>query len=633
MVALLLAEGVTDARAVERAIESQRGSLISVVGHRVIGLFGGDDWFGDEAACAVRAGLAISTEGAVRRVAVASGRALRSAAGLSGDALRIAEFGCAAGLDGVAVDPDTARGLSGEFGFHDPGGGFLQVVGELRATASSALSEDGGKAPTLGRQAELAQMARALQATLEEDRASVVLVSGPPGIGKSRLRRELQAMLRERAEPIAVLSARAEPQRRQLGLALLGEALRCRARDGEQAHGWPALDAASVDERRKAVAALAREQLGDTPAATQCAEFLGELLGVSMPDTVTLAAARKDPQLMADRLRLALQDYFVARSEHSPVVLVLEDIQWADPASLEVLDELVARLADAPFLVFATTRPELLEARPDLFAGRDVVKIEPRALLISDVAALATAVAGQPVPDQLVRALTERTAGNPLFVEQIVEELREKGRLQGDAAGDDLPLPLTVEAAVQSRLDHLPLPEKELCKRAGALSRPFSVEDVEALGVAGALPLLTSLSRRDLLSSRSRSRAGAGAQGRSREYQFRSALVGAVAYRMLADDQRLELHRRLASYLGAAPDADPEELASHHELGGQPGLPPRPTPLRRWPRRSAATPTMCCAARSAPSPSTSRSRDASRCTWRAPTPFVSWRAVPSRVAS
>src|SRR5207245_9315307 len=149
-------------------------------------------------------------------------------------------------------------------------------------------------------------------------------------------------------------------------------------------------------------------------------------------------------------------------------------LQWADAVSLELLDDLVDR--HAPLLVFATARPELGESHPDLFAGRDVLRIEPRGLVTSDVAHMARAILGRDLPDAVVRAVAERTAGNPFFVKQIVLELGEGGALESTVARspDDLPLPLTVEAAVQSRLDHLPPAEKDLVRRASVYGRSFS---------------------------------------------------------------------------------------------------------------------------------------------------------------
>jgi tetratricopeptide (TPR) repeat protein len=279
-------------------------------------------------------------------------------------------------------------------------------------------------------------------------------------------------------------------------------------------------------------------------------------MGVRMPDSVALKAARADPRLMADRLRLALSDYFAALSQRGVVGLMLEDLQWADPESLECLKELWERLSQERFLVFMTARPELLEQSPDIFADMSAIDIKLRGIGSADVGKLAASIALEPVSEPLVKAIAEHTSGNPLFVEQIVLTLRDRKELGPQVR--DLPLPISVEAAIQSRLDHLSADEKELCKRASVLGRPFSSKDVEALGGKDAESLLKSLRRRDLIVSRS------GSRSREKEYRFQSPMIGSVAYRLLTKEDRERLHLRAAEYLVRS-RAGAEEIAVHFE--------------------------------------------------------------------
>ena len=570
VVAILLAHDVHDRDVIERAVKERGGLFLQLMGGRAVGLFGGESWEGDEVKRATSAALAAA--GAAGRIAVASGRATRAGTAISGDVLRKAEESCAALPSGVAVDGATARSLFGDFALVPIAGARLfQVEASSDSgtgTGSLGRGHDGHESPDealIGRRTELAQLRAGIEAALVDGRASAVLLLGPPGIGKSRLRREADAIAAELGQSPTVLMARGEPARREAALALLSAAVLARARANAAVPGAPRIDAdAPLEERRAAVLTLAGEALSGV-AALDCAAFLGEMLGIGMPGSLALMAARSDAQLMADRLRVALLDYLSGLCARGPLTLVLEDLQWADKASLAVLDELLDRETESRLLVLATARPELLEEQPQLLAGRSQVRVELRGLSAAEVATLAQRIARRPLPEPLLRAIAERTAGNPLFVEQIVLELRDQDRL--DAVLDDLPLPLTVEAAVQSRLDHLPGSEKELCKRAALLGRPFSIEEVEALGVLGAGKLLASLSRRELC-ARSRARAERG-----REWQFRSALVADVAYRMLADELREELHRRAAAFLARAADAgaeqDDEEIAIHHERGGE----------------------------------------------------------------
>ncbi len=197
-----------------------------------------------------------------------------------------------------------------------------------------------------------------------------------------------------------------------------------------------------------------------------------------------------------------------------------------------------------------------IESHPDLFSAAEVHAIQLRGLSRADVGRLATYAAKRRLPDALTARIHERTAGNPFFVQQIVAALAERGELQQPP--EELPIPLTVEAAVQSRLDLLPSAEKDLVKRAAIYRRPFSAPDVQALGPVEPGLLLRSLRRRDLVVPRKRGL-----------FDFRSALTGHVAYRMLADDLRVALHRDAARWLETREDVDPEEVAHHHEEAGE----------------------------------------------------------------
>jgi tetratricopeptide (TPR) repeat protein len=562
VVALLLAEGVQDRTRLERAVQEQGGLFLPLLGNRALGLFGGEAWEGDEVRRAAHAARAARP--AAMRVAVASGRAAHGGAGVEGAVLRAAEAGCVAGAIGVAVSAAAARALGRELPLQPLRGDFWELpLGEPTADGEAEL-EDEGPAAVVGRQAELAQIRQCLEGVLGDRRAQAVLLTGPPGIGKTRLRREAERLLGTRAPQAHSFTGRGQPLRRETAFALLVSALHERARVGVAQQGWPRLEpGAPEDERRAAVWQLIAEATGATDPLLGWAEPFAELLGVELRPG-TGGTAVRDPQVVRDRFRLALQDYFAALCERSPTALFLEDLQWADAASLELVEDLLDRLAGQPLLVLATARPELTESGREPFVGLDVARIALRGLGPTDTARLAGAVAGRSLSEGLLRAVVERTAGNPLFVRELLLELRERELLDRQGEGDELPLPLTIEAAVQSRLDHLHPAEKDLCKRAAVLGRPFTVVEVAALGAGDAEQTLDSLARKEIvLASRARARASG-----AREYQFRSTLVQDVAYRMLADEPRVELHRRAAAHLSAAPQAEPEEVAVHWEKGG-----------------------------------------------------------------
>ncbi|MBX3271400.1 MAG: protein kinase [Sandaracinaceae bacterium] len=551
VVALLLASEVRDLERVRAVVEELGGELIPMLGG-AIGVFGGRTYEGDEASRAVRA--ALEARDAVAWVAVSTGRATGRGGTVSGEAVTAVERAVAAKVAGVAVDAAAARQLRAQFELVPVGDALFEVPRALtrRETGNfPSLRED---LPLLGRDAELAAMERAIESAFATPHATAIWVSGPPGIGKTRLRAELERRLAARGE-VTVLSARCESHRRDAAYHAFAQLLR------SEATLEPFFTNAGVSpgRRERALRELLERVLADATWARQCIEPLGRLLG--LPIGLDAAGTRRsDPQLLADRLRVSLADV-LSELARAPLAIVLDDAQWADAPSLALLDDLLDRLASRPLLVFVASRPELAEARPDLFAGRDLRRIEPHGLSAAEVATAAAAIAGRDVPAALTQEIAARTGGNPFFVEQIVRELVEQDLLDRELA--ELPIPLDVEGAVQSRLDHLPAPEKQLCKKASVFATAFSEPALEALELTEPARHLGALAKRGLVSARR-----GGVEGHV--YRFRSSLVADVAYRMNTDEARGELHRMAAAFLERAPGVDREELARHLALGGEP---------------------------------------------------------------
>jgi tetratricopeptide (TPR) repeat protein len=554
VVALLLAIDVHDFPKLDQAVREWGGELTPMLGGQAIGVFGGRRYEGDEIVRAVQA--AVSARDAAGYVAVASGRAVGTGGGVSGDAVQAVERAVQAHLAGVAVDAGTARRLTDKVPVRAVPGGFFEVPASLRLADSGTFHAVREELPLLDREVELAQLDMAVASAFEEERAIVVWAHGPPGIGKSRLRAELERRLRRRGVPM--LTGRAESHRRDAAFHLLANALRSEP-SIEPYFLDPTMPLAS---RQQALEELLAVTLEDSGWARQCLEPIARLLGMQELTPATTMARRSDPQLMADRVRVSIADLLTAMSARGPLALVLDDVQWADDASLQLVDELVGRLGSRPLLVFVGARSELSERLPELFAQREVMRVAPRGLRTKAVATLAEAIARRPVAEAIVEQVATRTGGNPFFVEQIVRELAENKLL--DTELESLPIPLDVEGAVQSRLDHLPADEKLLCKRAAVYQGGFTEPALAALELPEAGPSLGALTRRGVLSARALSAES------DREYRFKNALMADVAYRMNSEEARRELHRLAAQHLARVPGVEREELARHHELGGEP---------------------------------------------------------------
>ncbi|MFK7985867.1 MAG: serine/threonine-protein kinase PknK [Sandaracinaceae bacterium] len=559
VVAILLADQILDREALASAVRTHGGHLLPVMEDRAIGLFGAEAWEGDEIERAAAA--AVEGRHTTRFLSVASGRASYSGVtGVAGAALDEAEQGCLAQLPGVALNSHAARALREHHPVETRASGLAELMERgSRLPVATQLEEQA--TPTVGRAPEKQRVEEAIERVLDEGSARGVWLLGPPGIGKTHLRRWSGWQFATRAAgPVTWLRASAGVNRTQRAFSLFSEALRAVAIQDTEQRGAPRMHAtAPLEERQAAVRSLASLAF-DKDELEASAPFFGELLDVPFPESLPLQAARAEPQLMHDRLRLALEDWIVAAVDRGPVAMLFEDLHWADTASLDLLESLLTHLDDCPLFIVGTARPSFEERRDALMRVPCMLRARLRGLSTEEVGALASDVLGAPLASSQLETLSTHTAGNPLFVEQIAATLREGG---GFESGDTLPLPFDVEAAVQSRLDHLAPAAKEISKRAAVLGDPFSADDLVGLGTPAPETHLATLVRQELLASRPRPRSRGG-----RTYRFRSPVVRDVAYAMVAEPVRRDLHLRVARMLAGRPEVDAETLASHFARAG-----------------------------------------------------------------
>ena len=347
-------------------------------------------------------------------------------------------------------------------------------------------------APLVGRRDELAGVRAAFDRAVSERRCRLVTVAGPPGIGKSRLAREVAEELREEA---SVLSGRCLPY-------------------GEGITYWP---------------------LREIFAAAEAEDELDEALTAATPEDVFWG------------VRKALE----RRAREQSLALVVEDIHWAEPTLLDLLEHVVDWARDAPLLLLCLARPELLDERPSwVRPDTPLIALEPLSGSESDE--LIEGLIGGAELDEPTRArIREVAEGNPLFVEQLLAMIAEGGEYER--------VPPTIHALLAARLDGLPDEERELLERASVIGLDF---EWEALGELApdrrrpAGPQLSALVRKELIRPH---------ELLADTFRFRHILIRDAAYARIPKELRSELHERFADWLEPRGDEFGEIVAYHLE--------------------------------------------------------------------
>jgi len=409
----------------------------------------------------------------------------------------------------------------------------------LRARSAVPVSHGGASAPPatlVGRARELGQLLDSVARATDERTGYLVTVIGNAGVGKSRLVAEATARLAQRA-----------------GVRILRG--RCLAY-GAGITYWPLMDVVredaaitSSDDRGavlgKLSARLATLFPGDRLPAVQARIAL--LLGLE-------PAAAVLPNVSAERIAVELswgiRQYLEAIAARETLVVVIDDLQWAVPAVLEVLGQVAERSSTVPLLLVCLARPELLERSPSWGAGRSnasLVHLEPldepdTRTLLSGLLATAD------VPPPVASLIAERSDGNPLFCEEFLRMLIDAGHLQfadgrwkATRSLDDLALPESIQSIVAARLDGLPLAEKITFQRASVIGEHFALDELLALdGELGVAP--EALVRKGLFVADRDDPSG-------RSLRFKHLLIRDVAYGSLSKADRATLHDRVGALL------------------------------------------------------------------------------------
>jgi tetratricopeptide (TPR) repeat protein len=455
-----------------------------------------------------------------------------------------------AGANAVRVDASTAELLEGRFRIEGDGPWRL-LLGE-HDTVTPTRTLLGKPARCVGRDHQLAMLSATLAACREESRACAALVSAAPGLGKTRLVHEVLSKIVPTMEDVRVMVANGDATRAASPFAVASQLLL-------RASGARDSDAEAVVKERIA-ALVAADFSGDE--AHRVRDLLGEIVGVPTPQdraSPALRAARADLSVMADALSDAFVDWMRALAARTTVLVVVEDLHWADAASVRLLETAFAALENAPLFVLATSRPEGVAQLSARFRERGLVEIVLGPLSAQASERLVRAALGARAEAELVQALVRRAGGHPFHLEELV-------RAASSGRGADA-LPDSVLGMVQARLDELDPRPRMLLRAASVFGERFWPGAVVALLGDDVSPSdvrgwLYSLTEQEVVSEERASKWSGEA-----EYRFRHALLRDAAYATLAEQDRVLAHRRAATWLEQKGETDSALLAEHYFRG------------------------------------------------------------------
>ncbi len=557
-------------RMVERELSSLRGRTEKFVGDAVLAVFGVPHAHEDDALRAIRAAIIIRDR-AVRlgeelglpaalrvRVGIASGPVAASPEAsvwsasvrplISGATVNVAARLQQAAGPGEVLAGDTTRQLtrhSVEFGEVRPvaAKGFGEPIHGWPVASLSARSQR-RTIPMVGRVQELRLLEHAFERVRDGSRAHLVTVLGEPGIGKSRLAEEFLAGL---PGEVKVLAGRTGEFEEEVTFAPFAEMLR-----------------RELGMEREAPAEALGERLAEITAgccdpseAEQTAARLGIVLGLTEPP-------QEGRQFRAAEVRAGFLSFLEGLSHRGPVVVVIEDLQSARPAFLDVLEQVLQGARMLPVMVVAVARDSLLERRPGWGSHPDALTLRLEPLPDGEAVELAR-VAGESIDDATAARIARHAGGNPFFIVETTGMMLDEHPEHVAGYPHSHLLPPTVQAVVASRIDHLPEDAKDLIRKASVFSTSTFSESE--------LPLVTEV-RDGVLQTLLDAELLVRDLDRPGEWRFRHEMLREVAYESLPKRERERLHVRVVDGLEAAGTATryPQTVAWHLEQAARAAL-------------------------------------------------------------
>jgi class 3 adenylate cyclase/tetratricopeptide (TPR) repeat protein len=581
-------------------VVEKQGKVLQYAGDSLLAVFGGERALEDDTERAVHAGLALVAEGprlAERfkreyaldgfgvRVGIHTGPVLLGGGIDAESSIRGITVNIAARMEqtappgGLRISHDTYRHVRGVFeiapqppieikGISGPVRSYLVVRAKQRAFRMANRGLEGIETAMVGRDAELARITEAFQTAHEDGQLAVITVVGEPGIGKSRLGLEFVQWLELLPDHVRFYHCRPQPYGNHVPYGLVRDML---------ARRFEILDsdsqAAAKAKLAEGIGAVLKER------ASEYTALIGKLIGLDYDDDPNIAAIASEAKQLRDRAFHALSRYFLTQHKQTgePIVVVLDDLHWADDGSLDFGNHLAQTCRAIPMLMLCLTRSPLYERRPLWGSGQSHhqrIDLSPltrrgtRDLIDGLLSRLAT------VPDALRDLLAGSAEGNPYFVEELIGMLIDDGVIVTEeepwrVVADKLlnvNVPGTLAGVIQARIDGLPASEKAALQQASVIGHVFWDEALQRIAPL-ATDALDGLTRRELTYGRETS-----AFEGTREFVFKHHVLHQVVYHSVLKGPRREQHRQTADWLVVRSGDRASEyfglIADHYERAG-----------------------------------------------------------------
>ena len=585
-------------------VQTHQGKVLQYAGDSLLAVFGADEAHEDDAERAVRAGLALLEEG--RR----QGRAVAQRHGHDGFNVRVGihtggvllgggvdEEGTIRGMTvnvaarmeqtappgALRISHDTYRQVRGMFdveaqppllvkGRDEAVVTYLVRRARPRAFRVATRGIEGVETRMVGRESELAQLQRAFEGLFRQGRFNAITVVADAGMGKSRLLHEFEAWAASRPEPFTVLRGRANPQTQAQPYGLLRDILAWRFQIADS-------DTMEAAKRKieDGIAPLFAADDGEDMALAH-AHLIGHLIGLDFEASRHIKAILTDSRQIRSRGFHAAAQLFrrVSAQDGAPVVLLLDDLHWADDPSLDFLGHLAEANRDLPLLVLGLTRPTLFERRAELWGSSEQQRVALEPLGEQSSRDLADELLKKlvDIPALLRELITGRAEGNPFYMEELVLMLVDEGAIDTSADPWKLhpdrllatPVPPTLTGVLQARLDSLRAAEKLALQQASVIGFVFWDQALAAID-ARAIEALPAVERRELVVAHEQ-----GHIDGAREYAFRHQILHHVTYETVLKRVRRDYHARAAGWLSSLGGARANDFlgvtAEHFQKAG-----------------------------------------------------------------